>query len=301
MEIALEKRVTVRFFRVRKSHQSSPTFEVALQNVFSSADKAFERERHAVGQIYRLERLRQEGSFFDGEIVRKQTEGIPPEANDAGLSKLSVSEGGGLGHCIAFRYSSAVQVLAIQYDNRAVSINRLIDYLIQCDASYDYTAEPLIREDAWQKYNRGLPTKFEIEIAQPRSLEEVEGPVGSLIGSAKTLAEMVSGPVIAIEIKMGKRKGALVKEPITKLLQHFSNLSSEETDIRRLSATSASEDGSEAINFLQEFLKEARSITVPEGDPEGDFTARCKWIGACFNTHFDYIKKVYGGSNVEEH
>ena len=73
--------------------------------------------------------MTQDQTFFDGEIVRKQTEDIPPEANDKGLQELAVSEGGGIGHCIAFRYSAAIQTIAVQFDNRKVSVNRLLDYL----------------------------------------------------------------------------------------------------------------------------------------------------------------------------
>ncbi len=186
--------VTVRFFKIEKVHHSAPDLEVVLQNAHASGEKASEREKDIFGHTLRLERLTQDNTFYDGEIVRKQTGDIPPEANDVGLQRLSVSAGGGIGHCIAFRYSSALKSLAIQFDNRAVSVNRLLAYLRAFDPTYDYRAEAIVGKDAWAKYNRGLPTKLTLTIAQPQNLEAVEGNVGSVIDSTRTLSEIYDGP-----------------------------------------------------------------------------------------------------------
>jgi hypothetical protein len=82
----------------------------------------------------RIERLAPDGSFRDGDIVRRQSSNLPPEANDAGLIPLPVSQGGGLGHCVAFRYSPALKVLAIQFDTRAV-VNESFAVLLARDRS----------------------------------------------------------------------------------------------------------------------------------------------------------------------
>lgn len=292
--------VTVRFFKIEKIHESSPDLEIALQNAYSSGEKASERERLVSGQTLRLERLAKDNTFYDGEIVRKQTGDIPPEANDDGLQRLAVSEGGGIGHCIAFRYSAALQVMAIQSDNRAVSVNRLLLYLREFDPSYGYRAEAMVRRDAWEKYNRGLPTKFELTLAQPQNLAAVEGDVGSVIDSARTLAEIADGPVVTIEIKMGRRKGSLAKEAIDGVIKHFMTGSGINDDVRKLAATSANEDGSEAVNFLNDLMRESRDVSVPEGDPDGHYNKRKEWVKTCFRMHFDYIKEVYGASNVTD-
>jgi hypothetical protein len=286
------------FFKVEKNHNTAPDFEIALKTVFASGSKASEREKEVLGQILRLERLDRDNTFFAGEIVRKQTGDIPPEANDNGLQRLSVSEGGGIGHCIAFRYSVAVQGIAIQFDNRMVSVNRLLAYIKEFDPTYDYRADPMVRQDAWVKYNTGLPTKFTVEVAQPQNLPEIEGEVGSVIQSAQNLAEMAQSPVLLIETKMGRRKGSLSKSLIDGLLGYFTSGQGGTEDIRKLSVTSSNEDGSEAINFLKEFLKENRSVEVPEGDPDTHFQNRQKWIETCFKMHIDYIKKVYGATDL---
>lgn len=291
-------KVTVRFFKIEKNHGSAPDLDAALKNAFSSGGKASVREKGVNGDTLRLERLAKDNSFYDGEIVRKQTGDMPPEANDEGLTKLSVSEGGGIGHCIAFRYSIALQTLAIQFDNRAVSVNKFLSYLQQFDPSYDYRAEPIIRQDAWATYNRGLPTKFVLEVAQPQNLEAVEGDVDSVISSARTLAEFADSPLIYIEVRMGHRKGSLAKSAVDGLLKHFTSGPGGTEDVRKLSATSSNEDGSEDVNFLNDLLKERRDVEVPEGDPDGHYAKRQSWLATCFNMHFTYINKVFGGSGV---
>lgn len=293
-------RITVRFFKVEKVHDSAPDLEVALQNALNSAEKAFGREKNVLGHTLRLERLVKDNTFFDGEIVRKQTGDIPPEANDSGLQKLAVTEGGGIGHCIAFRYCVALQTIAIQFDNRAVSVNRLLAYLREFDPTYDYRAEPIVNKDAWSKYNRGQPTKLTLTIAQPQNLTSVEGDVGAVIESTRRLSEIYDGPVITVEVKMGRKKGSLAKKAIDGVIRHFTTGQGSTDDVRALSATAANEDGSEAVNFLNDLLRESSDIDVPEGDPDGHYEKRKNRIKSCFNTHFKYIKEVYGASDVEQ-
>lgn len=156
----------------------------------------------------------------------------------------------------------------------------------------------MVREDAWQKYNTGLPTKFIVEVAQPQNLAEVEGEVGSVIASASNLAEITQSPVLHIEVKMGRKKGSLAKPIIDGLVNYFTKGQGGTEDVRKLCATTANEDGSENINFLREFLREQRSVEVPEGDPDGHYQKRAQWIKSCFGVHFDYTKRVYGGTNV---
>ena len=42
-------KVTVRFFKIEKIHNSAPDLEVALKNVFATGSKASEREKTSLG------------------------------------------------------------------------------------------------------------------------------------------------------------------------------------------------------------------------------------------------------------
>lgn len=82
----------------------------------------------------------------------------------------------------------------------------------------------------------------------------------------------------------------LAKDAIDGVIKHFVSGPGSTEDVRKLCATSANEDGSEPINFLNDLLRERRDVEVPEGDPDGHYAKRQSWIKACFNTYFDYIK-----------
>lgn len=291
----MDSKITIRFFRIEQIHQTVPAFEAALQHAFSASRTAKGRERDVGGAIIRLERLEKSSSCWNGEMVRKQTENIPPAADDDGLTPLTLSDGSGLGHAIAFRYSPALQVLAIQFDNRAVSVNRMISYLRSIDPSQEYTAFPLIREDAWDRYGRGRPSKLIVEIASPTDLPSVEGEVGSVISSTKRLAEISQAPVITIEMKMGRSKGSLAKEVVDGVINFFTKGDGKEQDIRKLEAQVRSDDGSEIVGFLQEGLKHSTTLDLPTDCTDVNYRARQNYVDECFSESFDYIRRVYGG------
>lgn len=296
----MDNRISIRFFRVLPVHESAPPFETALDSAFQSGDAPIHREREIVpGVLVRLERLTTDGSFTDGEIVRRQMTNFPPEANDDGLIPLPLSRGGGLGHCVAFRYSPALQVIAIQFDNRAVSVGRLLEYLRSGDATAEYTGSPLVRADAWLRYGRGAPKKFIIEIANPANLASVEGPVSTATESSKRLAEFFDGPMIRVEVSMGRRNGSLAKTAIDGVINYFTNGAGKEEDIRRLKVNIKPADGSktESVNFIEEFLSVQETLQLPENSPDRHYSMRQGLIKSCFEGHINYIREVYGATS----
>jgi hypothetical protein len=232
----MDNRITARFFRVISTHDAAPKFEDALEAAIQSGNTPKARERDVgPNAIVRLERLSMDGSFLDGEIVRRQMINFPPEANDAGLVRLPLSEGGGIGHCVAFRYNIGLKVIAIQFDNRAVG--RLLEYLKTGDATADYHAAPLVRKDAWDRYNRGAPRRFRLKIANPQLLHEVEGEVYDIKESSSRLSEMFRGPVITLEVSMGQaKKGSLAREKVSKLIRYFTSDAGTDADVQELRA-----------------------------------------------------------------
>ena len=290
----MDKQITVRFFRIAKHHETTPPFEAALQAAFDSGPNSVDRERDVNGQTIRLENLTLNGACYDGEIVRKQGDNVPPEAHGEGLSPLRLQDDGGLGHSIAFRYSPQLSVIAIQFDNRAVSVNRLAAYLKAFDAAYSYVAYPIIRHDAWERYNRGVPRKLSLRVASPTNLPEVEGEVGAVTSSIRRLAEISDAPVVTIEVSMGHAKGKLDDGLITGILNYFTRGSAKDHDVRKLEVVTAADDDGGAISFLDEVLKLREEITLPR-DPDENYSARRNFVARCLNTHHDYIMNVYGG------
>ena len=169
----LDSRITAKFFRINSENGAAPAFEAAMKNIINAAQTPKGREKELGPEVViRLERLTEEQNYICGEVVRKQVANIPQEANDDGLTPLALSDGAGLGHSIAFRYNSALRVIAIQFDRRAVSVARFLRYVGLWNEGAYYKAYPLVRGDAWERYNKGTLRKFEFQIAAPSALEE---------------------------------------------------------------------------------------------------------------------------------
>lgn len=287
--------ITVRYFQVEKAVASAPDFEVALETAFDLGPSPIDRQRSIKNDVVlRLERFKTSGAFIAGEAVRVQTDNIPPEAKDTGLVPLNI---GGLGHAVAFRYHPDLEVIAVQFDNRSVSIGKLIDYLSFVDPSCIYRVHPLVTQNAWDRYNDGNPRKFEIQIAAPANLAAVEGEVGALTDAGRTLGEMSDAPMIRIEVSMGnKRKGFLNKGFVTDVLKYFTSGEGKNEDIRSLRATvkDSSEEASDAIDFLNEKLFRKDKLRFNGLDANAHYNVRDSFLKTCFSDHFEYISEVYG-------
>ncbi len=296
----MDNNITVRFFRIRPNHRTVPPFEEALGQIFASSVSPVEREQD-VGLgggsvILRLERFVQDGQFVAGEMVRRQTRNFPPEANDDGLNLLPLSDGGGLGHCAAFRYSIPLGIIAIQFDNRAVSMGRMLAYMREFDIHADYAADALVREDSWARYGRGQPRKLSFTIAQPQNLGEVEGNVHSAVESSRRLAELYNAPIITVEVSMGRRDGHLNGGYIRRFIRYLTSDAAAGSDVRNIEVNVKPDDGGEVetINFLDELLRVKSTLDLPDDDIDRNYKIRSKFVRTCFNENLPYMREVYG-------
>lgn len=293
----MDRQITCRFFKIEPEFEAVPPFEQACIAAMELGDDPEHREKDIGAVKVRMERFDQSGQFFRGEAVRVQTENIPPEASPKGLTPLAI---GGLGHAIAFRYHPELRIIAIQFDNRAVSVGRLMTYLRDVDSSYRYRYSALATQDAWGRYNDGRPRKFVIQLAAPQNLDEVEGSVGALTDAARTLGEMAQAPMITIEVSMGQRRqGFLNREFVTKVLKHFTIGGGSDEDVRKLCSTVALDDegGTQDIDFLNEKLKNKDVLDLPNDNAERHYRLRDQFLKDCFAEHFEYIARVYGVKN----
>ncbi|MHB9880167.1 hypothetical protein ACSMXM_10940 [Pacificimonas sp. ICDLI1SI03] len=295
----MDSRITSRFFRVEKMSAAAPEFEHALSAALALGAQPKQRQRELTdGALVRLERNKESGAFVAGEVVRVQTENIPPEASDAGLTPLRV---GGLGHAIAYRYHPGLKVLCIQFDNRGVSVGKFVRYLKLVDDSFGYTFEPLVTQDAWNRYKDGSPRKLAIALASPANLERVEGDVGALTDAGRRLGEIADAPIIRIEVSMGTSRGGFLDSGfVGDVIKYFTKGAGKTQDVRQLKATVKAEgvDGSDAIDFLDEKLSCRDTREFPRDDADKHYAVREAFLRACFNEKIDYITRVYGAMDT---
>jgi hypothetical protein len=244
--------------------------------------------------------LQTRNDFVFGELIRKQIANIPPEANDDGLSPIRLSDGGGLGLSSAFRYHRPTRVLLIQANNQAVSASRLNLYLKAIDQNAEYTFDPVAREDAWDRFNTGVPRRLVIKIASPEHINTLGN--AALNAEAETvgtglanIGEALRGAVITIDVAMGQKKGSLLKGATERVLRTFRRLGTTgNLDVKMLSASVKDDEGTDSINFLDEHLVVRDRLDLPESQPEQNYRIRAAFLETQFNERLGYIHRLFG-------
>lgn len=290
----MDRQITVRFFKIRKYNQNTPNFEDACNYAMQLSASPNGREKILHNDFHaRMERFSKGNQFCNGEIVRVQRDNIPPEAKDFGLTPLNVD---GLGHAIAFCYSPILQIIAIQYDNRAVSIKRLCSYLKEVNNIYNYLCEPIVTNDAWARYNNGQVRKFEISIASPSNLHAAEGSVGAITTAGRNLADMSNAPIINIEVSMGRKKGGLNRETIKKIIRHFTGGRGMNDDVRKLRVSVKNEEAgsTDPIDFFDDKLVCKEQISFNGLNADDHYKRRENFLLHCYRENWEYLTSVYG-------
>lgn len=294
----MDNTVTAKFFRVT-GEAAAPEFVAHLDTIFAKALVDRESDINPGTNnpvIVRLERLaHDDADYVTGELIRKQVRNIPPEANDEGLEPIELSEGGGLGYSSAFIFHRPTRVILIQSNPIAVTYSRLAMYTVTHNPAANYRFDPIPTDEAWDRFNRGLPRKLVVRIASPEAVAGLPAAAGTVAGSAADVSEAMNGAYITIEVSMGNKKGSLDVNAVRNLIRTFRQ--SEEVDVRHLSA-SVKPDGSgtDVIDFLEEYLVFKDVFDLPENDAERSYTMRRDILRNAFGNRLEYIQAHYGAA-----
>lgn len=302
----MDNNVSGRFFRVDAEELEGGTFEAILKDIFSKS--ITERERNIGAEagdaiICRLERLAEDGDFLDGELIRRQVDNKPPEANAEGLTPLALSEGGGLGHSSAFRYHRPTCTLCLQNNPLGLSAGRLRAYLFAWNPQSKFSIERVPTADAIARFAEGDSRSFEIEVASPLNLPAIEGADQgadkTVVEAARMLSAAFEGLTVTIQVSMGRSAGALPKGPIRSVLDRLIPWKkSGQADVRKLRVRSKEpeidgEGETEVINFLEEFLQERERTDLPDDNPEQNYQIRRAFLTQWHSQHLPYLKQIY--------
>lgn len=286
----MDRSVTIRYFQI-ESIGRTQAFDNAVDAAHRLGDSPHHRERAlGAGVQIRLEaRSRRRGLLF-GEVVRVQTENIPPEAQQAGLVPLTI---GGLGHSVAFCYDQQSRVIAIQFDPRGVSLGRLLDYLALVGGGGRYSYAPILNEDAWERYNRGQPRTLTLSIAAPQHLANLEGPSGSVLAASRRLAEVTHAPIVTIQVSMGHNRGGLFKAAVDQVIRSFS---SEEIEggVRGLSVKTKEEgQPTDEIDFLKDLARDQETLDLPSNNHAEHLQRRYAFLERSFQPRLPILREMY--------
>ncbi len=287
----MDRSVTVRYFTIEPV-VGAAGFVDAIEAAHNLGATPHLREKtvRTVSRVRLETRSRVRGLLF-GEVVRVQTENIPPEAQQAGLVPLTI---GGLGHSVAFCYDEESSVIAIQFDPRGVSLGLLLDYLSIVNDGRGFVYNPVINDDAWDRYNRGNPKTLTLSIASPQQLDGLAGASGSVLEASKRLAEITHAPIVTITVTMGHARGGLFKRSVDQIVRAFS--SEEQGDAVRGLSVKSKVDGmpSDEIDFLKDLARDRDILELPSDDHDQHLRERWNFIERSFVARLPALREMYG-------
>ncbi len=281
-----DKTVRAKFFKLYPYDDKTPLFENVLSKIFEIPTSVEREQELADGSVFRLESLSNDNTYLEGEIIRKQTANMPPEANDDGLIILPLSDGGGLAHSVAFCYNIETKIIAVQ-SIQSLSVSRFMKYLTRFDYKYNYTPKALLKHDAWEKYERSEPKSFELSLAIPENINRIEGESDNFIEGIQRLGNISGAPQITITVSMGYTKGSLNKNIIRSTLQ-FLDVAPEGINVKKMRSRSKLDGKTETIDFIEDILKDAAELELSD-DPVTNYQRRKSWLKTCFNDNDMHI------------
>lgn len=269
--------ITVRYFQVTLPEGSYISFSTALKKIAEeSLDK---REKLLDGVNFRLERYEETNTnTLKGEMTRIQTDDFPSEVVSSGLEKLKA---GKLGYGMAFVYDESLSVIALQYNNRVVSLSKFNSYLSAMYNGCNFQFLAIPGPDAWNDFLNSEVKRFKVKIALPQTLEaDVDDPLGK---SMSELAQLYNSPYVTVEIGTGRKKMYLkdaIKDTASRLINSIT--------VESMKAKTV--DMVEEIDLLEQMLRDRCEFIVP-ADPDESYKSRSEFVEKSMVSRSSYLAK----------
>lgn len=271
----MDRSITLRFYEISRAREDTPHLADVLRHI---AETPLERRWRGIGTgiRVRLERFEQIDDDICGEFTREQSENFPSLVTAAGVSALPIEEGDGeLGHGIAFRFRPP-NTFAVQFDPRALSPSRLLEYLYAFEPSCQFRIRVKLSGDEWERFNSKPIRKLDFTIASPTDLTRAQNREAPALSAVRQLGDDYQAPYIKVSLGMGHRAGEL-PEAVRELARTlFDQFSSHRLDLRRLRATAyeGEGEGSDEINLIDDIVSVPRELNYRKNDPDYNYRLR---------------------------
>jgi hypothetical protein len=286
----MDKKITVRFYRVLRVTETDPSFSNCLTEVGTHRMGVW----HDVGDeiTVRMERFQSSPPFIHCEFSRKQTENIPPRAK-GDHEDLEVNPDH-LAHLMAFQYHPATGVIAVEVNRNGMGIGRINSFLKSMfDGHNGFDFEPVLAENAWQKFDESEPRKFVIGVASPENLSVVEGPAGHMRQNLVAMKELMGGATIEACVGFGRKRDGLLNKPIVRdLVGYFTTQEDNGAQVTKLQVKGEGE--ADIIDFLASQLKSKGTLDLGISGIDGHYNERKRFIQGAFGAHMATIQHMYG-------
>ena len=288
----MDRRLSGRFFKVVSEKDNKNELHSILHHI-GNIPKVRDRQQFlSQNFVMRLEHYELSDDFIHGDICRKQTDNVPPEVSDEGLSAIPLQDGSGIGHLAAFQYHIPTRILLIQSNRQCGVPNRLSDYVRRFFPGNTFGFEPVPNENAWERANRATIRSFTVRMAVPDNVTgaEIEGASG--MANLARMAHIHDASIVEITFSSGrKRKNYLAK---SKTLGFAKELIDSALSIDKMELRSSNEFGSDLIDFLEDHMRFSEEIDLPERNPLEHYVRRKEFLDKAFSDKISWLKERYG-------
>lgn len=269
----MDARIAARFYKLTAPASPADFQDLLLAEMGRSV---VDRQKDlGGGVVLRVERCEERNGFIEGQFCRVQTVNVPPQADENGLTPIELGSGG-LGHLAAFRYHPATRLLALQQNVQSATPHRVSLYVAGDNPAQLFTLEPVISQDAWERFLAKDARSFEVRFAGAEYLADADDNGVAVAHAAKIAAAAYNGLQVTVKVSVGRSRGRrLDADRLGSDILRIIGLGTAERITAKL-------DGEEQpLDLLHEHLRHVETLDLPV-DPEGNYVTRNAFLQRAF-------------------
>ncbi len=284
----MDKVVRVNFFQVSNVRGADETLFQSIVDIDQLPDKA-NYTQVSNGVNIRIERVLNDQGFLSGDLVRQQTDNLPPIAH---ASQPLAPNTNPLGHRSAFRYHPATRIIAIEANRLGASPARLNQFIRRKMGDHrGFFFDPCLNADALAQLRDGTPRQLQLRVACPTDLNEMAGNPYDIEGNLSQLQEMVNGNIVTVEIGFGRgdRDSSLNIANISEIARWaFGNRHS----VKKLSVKTLEDDI--PIDLFGQHIFERETLELDTDNLDEAYRVRALFLSECFDNRWGELAALYG-------
>jgi hypothetical protein len=275
----MDKRITVRFYRVDRRSVDSPRFVTCLERLMGMPEA--DRPREVGDAVIQMMRLGRDKNLLWGDLVRLQIDNLPSLVERGGTASiLELPQGKALGHHTAFLYDPEIRMLAYQLTRDTVSMSRFNLYVSEICECHTFSFVPVLKPSELRQLNQMNPKTFYVKIADPLDLEAVEDTQLQLRDNLAHLKDLSNGTYVKLVVGLGRRRGELdrgyIRAIISWLLEQRAKNRGKVRTLK-VEGTDAEDEHVPSLDFLKAHVGESEVLDLVNA-PDENFEARLDFL-----------------------
>jgi hypothetical protein len=287
----LDKVVRVNFFQVSNVSANDVTLFDAIEQVSQLPDSETYTQLFQ-GVNVRIERVGRNNGFLEGDLVRQQTDNLPPIAHADRPLAVNTNP---LGHRSAFCYYPRLNIIALEANRQGTSPSRLNAFLRRRLGTHrGFFFDPCLNEDAMSQLRDGTPRQLQLRVASPSDLRSIEGSPYDIEGNLGRLQDMVGGQTVSVEVGFGRgdRDGSLNLRSLTELSRWaFGNRG----QVKKIAVKTLEDDV--PIDLFGQQIFERETLDLDTEDLDEAYSVRIMFLRTSFEQRMREIVRLYGNGD----